>query len=68
MTSRYWASTRGDYENTYRLSNDDDDSICRIIIEDSTFNDFPNPQAFNDRLTNLDYYFNWYMFFKEGRF
>jgi len=58
-------SIRGDYEDTYRLSHDDDDSICRIIIEDSTFNGFPNPRAFSDWLTSLDYYFNRYRFSEE---
>ena len=59
--------TRGDYEDTYRLTNDDDDSICRIMIEDSMFNGFPNPRASHDWLSNLDYYFNRYKFFEEGK-
>ena len=46
-------STRGDYEDTYRLSNDDDDFTYRIIIEDSTFNGFPDPRVFSDLLANL---------------
>ena len=48
MSYLYKKPTKGDYVNTYRLNNDDDDSICRIIVEDSTFNGFPNSRAFND--------------------
>ena len=59
--------TRGDYEDAYRLSNDDDVFTCRIIIEDSTFNGSPNPRAFNDWFANLDYFFDRYRFFEERR-
>ena len=58
--------SRGDYENAYQLSNDDD-SICRIMIEEFTFNGFPNPRAFHAWLINVDYYFDRYKFFEEGR-
>ena len=67
MSYLYRKPTRGDYEDTYQLSNDDDDSICRIMIKDSTFNNFPNPQVFHDWLTNLDYYFDRYRFSEEGK-
>ena len=66
MYNRYQAPI-GAYESTYRLSNDDVDFTCRIIIENFTFDDFPNSWAFSDCLANLDYYFDRYRFFEEGR-
>ena len=54
------------YESTYKLR-DDDDLTCRTIIEDSTFDSFPNPQAFSDWLANLDYYFDRYRISEERR-
>ena len=56
------------YERTCRLSTDDDDFTYRIIIEDFTFDDFPNPRAFSDWLANLDYYFDRYKFSKRVEF
>jgi len=35
------------------------------IIEESTFDDFPNPRAFNDWLANLEYYFDLYKISEE---
>ena len=53
--------------NTYRPNINDDDFTCRIIIEDFTFNGFPNAWAFTDCLSNMDYYFDRYRFSEEGR-
>jgi len=59
MYKQYQTPTSA-YESTYKLRDDDDDLTCRTIIEESTFDGFPSPQAFSDWLANLDYYFDRY--------
>jgi len=39
----------------------------RIIIEESTFDGFPNPQSLSDWLANLNYYFDRYRISEECR-
>jgi len=59
MSYLYKKPTRGVYEDTYHLSNDDDDRLtCRTIIEDLTFSSFPTLRLSAAGLANLDYYFD----------
>jgi len=66
MYNRYQTLT-STYESIYGLGNNDDDFTCRTIIEDFTFNGFPNPRAFNDRFANMDYYFDRYRISEKCR-
>ena len=41
------------------------DIIHRIKIDPPTFDGIFDPKFFSDWVTDLDYYFNWYMFTEE---
>jgi len=59
---------RANRENRNYMPRDDNDEIvCRIKVDPSTFDDVHNPKVFSDWLADMDYYFDWYRISEERK-
>jgi len=55
------ACTKGDYESSARDWRARKEKITRKFkLKDSKFNGYCDPSVFNDRLSNMKCYFDWY--------